>query len=421
MNPFIDDCGILRVGGRLRASSLPYSAKHPSLLLGRHPFSRLIIRHEHERHFHAGPQTTLAAIRLNYWLTSARGIVRQVIQKCVTCFRSSPKKLSAIMRNLPGARVNVLKKLFKSCGVDYAGPFYYKEGTRRNSKLIKCYIAIFVCFATKAVHIELSSNLSSEAFLNVLKRFIARRGYPSDIYSDNGLNFVGAECELAKLANLFKSQISQQLIVEYMAKQNIQWHFISPRASPHYGGLWEAAVKAANCKLHLVRMTKESHLRHEELQTLLVQIEAILNSRPLTPISADPKDLNALTPGHFLIGSLLTSYPEPQLDGLPTNRLSRWQHVEQLRQNFWRRWSREYLHQCQQRNKWQMQNVSIYNGQMVLLKEDNTPPLLWPLGRIIEIYPGQNGIHRVASVRTSKGIYKRPITRLCLLPFETKE
>lgn len=189
--------------------------------------------------------------------------------------------------------------------------------------------------------------------------------------------------------------------------------------SPHHGGLWEAAVKAV--KRHLMRITKGTHLRYEEFHTLLVQIEAILNSRPLTPISSDPEDLISLTPGHFLIGSPLTAYPEPDIIQIPMNRLSRWQHIEQLRQQFWRRWSQEYLHQCQQRNKWQFHNMSIHVGQMVILKEDNIPPLNWSLGRIVEVHPGKDGVNRVATVRTTRGTYKRPITRLCLLPFETED
>jgi len=398
------------VGGRLKSSFLPYATKHPILLPGIHPFSRLIIQHEHEKHFHAGAQATLAAIRQKYWLVSARNIVRQIIHKCVICFRSSPKSASTLMGNLPEARVNVPAKAFDKCGVDYAGPFYYKDGIRKNAKLIKCYISIFVCLATKAVHIELAANLSTEAFLNVFKRFISRRGCPSEIFSDNGLNFVGAERELTELAELLKSKQMQHRIVDQAVARGIRWHFIPPRA-PHHGGIWEAAVKAV--KRHLIRVTREASLKYEELETFLTQIEAILNSRPITPISSDLNDLVALTPGHFLIGTPITSYPEPNLDGVPINRLSRWQYVQQLRQHFWQRWTREYLQYCQQRNKWQLPDASIHVGQMVILKEDNSPPLSWQLGRIQEVHPGNDGVARVATIRTAKGTYKRPITRLC--------
>ncbi|XP_018311277.1 uncharacterized protein [Mycetomoellerius zeteki] len=280
LNPFIDGSGVLRVGGRLKEATLPYSSKYPILLPRNHPFSRL---------------ATLAAIRERFWIISGRNLVRQTVQKCVTCFRSQPKAASTIMGNLPRARVNIPKRAFDQCGVDYAGPCYYKEGTKRNAKQIKCYIAVFICLATKAIHLELTTGWSSEAFLNVFKRFIARRGCPSDIYSDNGLNFVGADRELSELSDLLKNQTTQQQVSDQLADKGIHWHFIPLRA-PHHGGIWEAAVKAA--KRHLVRMTKNSTLKYEELETFLIQIEAILNSRPITPLSSDSNDLSSLTPGH---------------------------------------------------------------------------------------------------------------------------
>lgn len=298
------------------------------------------------------------------------------------------------MGSLPESRIVIPGRPFEKCGVDYAGPFYHKDGSRKAAKFLKCYIAIFICFATKAVHIELATDLSTEAFLNVFKRFISRRGCPSDIYSDNGLNFVGADHQLKELATLFRNQAIQQQIVDYMTTKKINWHFMPPRA-PHHGGLWKAAVKSA--KRHLVRVAKDAHL---------------------TPMSSDPADLTSLTAGHFLIGSPLTSYPEPSLTELPINRLSRCQHVEQLRQHFWRRWSREYLHQCQGWSKWKIQKNPIHIGQLVILQEDNFPLMSWPLARIVEVHPGKDGIIRTVTVRTNKGIYKRPITRLCLFPFE---
>ncbi|XP_018374271.1 PREDICTED: uncharacterized protein LOC108768369 [Trachymyrmex cornetzi] len=229
LNPFIDDSGILRVGGRFKLSHLPYNAKYPALLPGHHPLSQLIIIHEHKRHFHAGPQATLAAIRQNYWLISARDIVRQTIRKCVTCFRISPVTTSTLMGNLPKNRITTPERPFEKCGVDYAGPFY-KDGSRKGAKLLKCYIAIFVCLASTAVHIELATDLSTEVFLNVLKRFTSRRGFPSTIYSDNGLNFKGANREMNELATLFREQRSQQQIMDFASSKGINWQFIPPRA-----------------------------------------------------------------------------------------------------------------------------------------------------------------------------------------------
>ncbi|KYN50043.1 hypothetical protein ALC62_00070, partial [Cyphomyrmex costatus] len=275
--------------------------------------------------------------------------------------------------------------------------------------------ALFICLATKAIHIELAADLSTETYLNVLKRFISRRGRPAEIYSDNGLNFVGAKRKLDELYELFNNDITKRKIIEFTTMERIRWHFIPPR-SPHMGGLWEAAIKST--KFHLKRIIGEASLRYDELYTLLVQIEAVLNSRPLTPMSNDPQDLNVLTPAHFLIGCPLTSYPESDLNSLPINRLSRWQRVEQLKHQFWRRWVKEYLHNCQLRVKWNKASDSIKVGQLVILLEENLPPLCWALARIEEIHPGKDNITRVVSVRTTKGVYKRPITKLCVLPIE---
>jgi len=264
-----------------------------------------------------------------------------------------------------------------------------------------------------AVHIKLAAGLSTETFLNVFKRFISRRGRSTDMYSDNGLNFVGTKHELEELYKLFNDDVFKQKIVDYMTSEKIRWHFIPPRA-PHMGGIWEAAVKSI--KFHLKRIIGEASLRYGKLSTLLAQVKAILNSRPLTPLSSDPNDLSALTPGHFIIGCSMMTYPEPNIKELPTNRLSRWQRVEQLKQHFWHQWLKEYLHNCQARVKWNTADEPIKVGQMVIVQEDNLPLLCWSLARVEEIFPGKDNIIRVVSVRTAKGVYKRPITRLCLLP-----
>lgn len=153
--------------------------------------------------------------------------------------------------------------------------------------------------------------------------------------------------------------------------------------------------------------------------TVLSQVEAILNSRPLTPVSDDPNDLNALTHGHFLIGGVLTSFSEPDLQEIPLNRLSRWQHVERIKQHFWSRWSKEYLSSCQQRSKWKTKKrVAFDIGQLVMLKEDESMPLKWSLAKIIELHPGRDGITRAVTVRTSKGVFKRPIVKICPIPVD---
>jgi len=199
----------------------------------------------------------------------------------------------------------------------------------------------------KAIHLEIVSDLTTDAFLNAFKRFISRRGKPINVYSDNATNFVGANKELEKLRELFSQEQERRSIMNYASSEGITWHFIPARA-PHFGGLWESAVKSI--KTHFYKTAAEASMTFEEASTLTSEIEAILNSRPLTALSNDPNDLSYLSPGHFLIGSTLTSYPEVDLIKTKINQLSRWQLVEKIRQDFWKRWSTEYLLNLQQRN-----------------------------------------------------------------------
>lgn len=257
------------------------------------------------------------------------------------------------------------------------------------------------------------ANLTTEAFIAALNRFVSRRGLPSDLYSDNGTNFIGANAELKKLNNLIRHDDAFKTRV---TNKGITWHFI-PSRSPHFGGLWEAAVKSM--KHHLRRVAANAKLNYFELQTLLCQIEAILNSRPLCPLSSDPSDDVALTPGHFIIGDALTFVPEPSLLHLPENRLSRWQMIQALKHHFWKRWHKEYLHECQLRSKWKSSmQPQIQVGQIVVVRDEATFPGQWPLGRVIEVHPGVDQVVRAATVRIGSTIVRRCANKLCVLPLE---
>lgn len=327
LSPFLSDDGLLRVGGRLGNSNLRFEACHPILLPRDHILTRRIIEHEHSRSGHAGAQATMATVRQRFWPLSLRSITRKIIRGCVTCFKVKPIMSEAIMGSLPAGRVTESRPFFH-CGVDYAGPLLLREGKRRNAKITKAYIAIFVCFVTKAVHIELVSDLTSDTFIAALKRFASRRGKPECLYSDNGTIFVGAQRQLQECFDFLNTKTTQVDIKSFLRTQEITWIFIPPNA-PHFGGLWEAAVKSA--KNHLYRIVGRAHLTCEEMMTVLTEIEAILNSRPLSPLSEDPNDLSYLSPNHFLVGAPLNSYPCHDLTDVSENRLIKWQRIEQLR------------------------------------------------------------------------------------------
>ncbi|XP_046145012.1 uncharacterized protein LOC123988552 [Osmia bicornis bicornis] len=416
LNPFLDKEGILRVGGRLKNSSIPFSQRHP-IVLPKARVTSLIIESEHRTQLHTGIQNTLYAIRRRYWPIDGRSQVWKTIKTCLRCLRAQPPPVNYIMGNLPEARVTESRP-FTNTGVDYCGPFYIKERRHRNRTRVKVYVAVFVCLAVKAVHLELVSDLTTEAFLAALRRFIARRGLCKNLYSDNGTNFVGACNEFREIHELLKSDDHTQKVKTFLASRFIEWSFIPPHA-PHFGGLWEAAVKAF--KHHLTRVIGTELNTFEDLNTLIIEIEAILNSRPLTPISTDANDLLALTPGHFLIGDSLTSLRERDFTDTPANRLSSWQHVQQMRQHFWNRWHREYLNELTQRNKWSQGSHSIKEGTLVLLREDNIPPMQWALGRVLKVHPGSDGIVRAVTVKTATSILDRSTKRLVPLPHQPKE
>ncbi|XP_039434837.1 uncharacterized protein LOC120416979 [Culex pipiens pallens] len=415
LNPQLVD-GILCVGGRLRHASISGTRKHPMIIDHKHPFAVIVMEYYHRSMFHVGQQALVSAVRGRFWPTNARNLARQVIHRCVDCYRVKPKVHEQLMADLPPERV-LPSTPFSKVGVDYCGPFHIVYPHRR-AQPIKSFVAIFVCLVTKAVHLELVADLTTQAFLAALKRFTARRGKPSVIMCDNAKNFVGAQRELEDLRRLFNNQVSQEKIINEAANEEITFKFI-PARSPNFGGLWESAVRSF--KLLFKRTIGTHNLVYDQMQTLLAQVEAVLNSRPLTPLSSDPSDFEALTPGHFLIHRPLTAIPEPNLDSVPSNRLSAWQHVQHFMQTLWRKWSQQYLSDLNNRTKWAKQKENVKVGTMVLLKEDNQQPMSWPLGRITHIHPGQDGNVRVVTVRTKDGSYNRGISKICVLPIRDND
>lgn len=242
LKPLLEkNSGLLRVGGRLCNSDLPFNQRHPMILPERHHITELIIETLHREHLHVGQNGLVAALRSSFWPINARRAIHRVLRRCIQCFRVKPKDTEQLMGDLPKCRVTVAEP-FEKTGIDYAGPILLKEG--RHKAPVKAYIAIFVCLCTKAIHLELVTSMSTDSFMAALHRFVGRRGNVSELRSDNGTNFIGDQRELKELREMLQSQILNRKMDEFCQARRMQWCFNPPKA-PHQGGLWEAGVKSA--------------------------------------------------------------------------------------------------------------------------------------------------------------------------------
>lgn len=397
----------LRINGRIQSQNLTRDEQFPIVIAKEGKLANLLIRDAHFKTKHGGNQLCLQYLRSKYWIIGARTIVKNIIRKCPICFKLRMKTSEQLMASLPTYRTTP-KRAFSQVGIDYAGPVIVRSALGRLPKLTKAWIAVFVCLVTRAIHLELVSDATTQAFIAALKRMVSRRGIISHIVSDNGTNFVGANNYLKAIIEQIE-QNSENISEQF----NFKWTFSTPSA-PHHGGIYEAAVKSI--KHHLVRVIGDTTLTFEEYATVLSQTEACVNSRPICTLNDDPTSINALTPGHFIIGEPLIRIPDEQdFRQVPDNRLDRWNHLQKMIQHFWDRWQDEYIGTLINRSKWITPNQNLKIGDLVVVKEDNLPPLKWKLARIQEVLPGKDNLVRSVIIKTSTGVYKRPIVKLGLL------
>lgn len=244
LSPYVDSSNqLLRVGGRIDKSPLPFDARHPYLLPAASHLVKLLVTYYHVLSVHGGPRLVQNLVQAKFFIPGLRSLFRKTIFKCVPCYRFNAKPRQPFMAELPMSRFQQGRP-FIHTGVDLAGPFALKDGQRRNSPILKGWFCIFTCFAVKAVHLEPVLSLSTESFLACLDRFIARRGLPSIVFSDQGTNFKGA-ARILEETHQFLS-INASAISDHLSMQRIQWSFNAP-ANPSAGGLWEAGVKSTKC------------------------------------------------------------------------------------------------------------------------------------------------------------------------------
>lgn len=403
LDPVLED-GVLRVGGRLNNSAMPEDTKHPIILSKDLHVSTLILRHIHQKLGHGGRNSMLCRLREKYWITNSNTAARKVISDCVVCRRHRGKMGEQRMADLPKERVFPDEAPFTNVGVDYFGPFNVKRGR----SLLKRYGVLFTCLTSRAVHLEVAYTLDTDSCINAVRRFICRRGPVSSFLSDNGTNFVGANRELKESLNALNHAKIQGVLIQ----DGVTWNFNTP-AAPHQGGVWERLVGMV--KRVLSSVLKQQTLDDEGLQTILCEVEAILNDRPITRMSDDPNDLEALTPNHILLLKRKPVLPPGLFDQKDQYARKRWKQAQYIADLFWKRWISEYVPVMQERQKWSEARRNFKPGDIVIIADATAPRGSWMMGRVLEAKPDARDLVRTVLLQTKTSRLERPITKICLL------
>ena len=390
LDPFLDGDGLLRIKGRLEYSDLCYESKHPLILPSTH-IVKTLVRFQHRLLKHAGVSTLVTTLRNCYWIVQLRRLAKAVCRECVACRKQDSRACNQPVAPLPELRVKSAPP-FTVTGLDYAGPLFCADAPSK-----KLYILLFTCAVVRSVHLELTDSLSLPDCILAIRRFIARRGIPSIFYSDNAKTFVSAS----------------HLLQQHYGPQAPQWKFIVPRA-PWWGGWWERLVRSVKSALRKSLGVK--CLSKSELETNLFEVEACINSRPLTFVGEEPDIASPLTPSHFLIGRTSGFQPEiiEEHTSCVTSKdlcMKEFARQRQL-EKFWKQWSSDYIKSLPHTVKGFNSDCNLKKGSVVLVSEDYVPRLSWPLGVIVDIFPGKDGFVRSVDVRTAKGVINRPVQRI---------
>ena len=385
LSPFIGKDGLLRMQGRLAfASSLLYDEKHPIILPKCH-LTLLLVKNKHYMMKHAGVDTLVTAIRNNFWIVSVRTLAKKICRSCIHCQRQDARACKQAMVPLPEDRVKKSPP-FSVIGIDHAGPLFCSDTSNR-----KLYILLFTCAVVRAVHLELVDSLSLEDFILAFKRFVARRGHPSIIYSDNAQTFKAAH----------------KVLQRELGYMGLDWKFSTPLA-PWWGGFWERLVRSVKSALR--KSLGNTRVSRVQLDTTLQQVEVCINSRPLIYVG---DDCNPLTPSHFLIGrgsALSPSMVEEYVEKVSDLELREKCETEAVSQ-FWEIWQDVYIKNLPTLTQGG-QKCDIEVGSMVLVREDGKPRLQWPLGVITKTFVGRDGLIRAVELKTKKGHFTRALQKL---------
>lgn len=411
LNPVLEN-GVMRSNTRLRnADAISKDVKFPIILPKKNHVTNLVVKYHHEsEHHEMGVNFTINHLREKYLVAHARQEVKRCVSSCAECsrrFRIRPKTQQ--MAPLPGIRLEMTGRPFENCATDYGGPYFTKQG--RGKARAKRYLCLFLCLQTHCCHLEMATSLDVSGFMNALVRMTARRGWPKKMLSDNGTNFVAAEKEIRALV----AQLDQKQIERATANKRITWYW-NPPVAPHFGGVFESMIKSA--KRAIAAVLPNADVDDEELQTIFTGVESLLNSRPLTTISDDPNDELVLTPNHFLIGQMGGDVVPENVDTTVFNAKNRWRRIQELVRHVWKRWMKEYIPHIGSRKKWFSSQKNLKVGEVVVVIDADMARRDWKVGRIEQVYPGNDGLVRVVDVKVRGRTLRRPIS--VISPLEMK-
>ncbi|UYV63942.1 hypothetical protein LAZ67_2006089 [Cordylochernes scorpioides] len=389
--------GLMYIATKLLYDQSPEEFRKPVLLPCDHPITEQLIKETHSNNCHAGVHFLLSKLREKFWILKARKTIKRVVRGCIICRRHAEKANTIPCAPLPKDRL-FMGRPFEVTGVDLMGPLYLKIGQ-------KIWITLFTCAVYRAVHLELVEGLDATNFIMALERFIHRRGRPVKIYSDNGTNF--------KRTNRLFTDLNWDKIARYSCDKQIRWIFIPPSA-PWWGGWWERLVRLVKDLLRRTLGTKR--VNYVQLETLICHVEAIINTRPLTYISETEDDLIPITPQMFIQNNFGSFDESHELS--PDNTRQHFRKLQQIKKELKERFHKEYLAMLVQKGN-ETEGRRFLPGEVVLIGRDDQKRIFWPLGRILELYPGKDGRERVARVRTATGEFVRPLKRLFSLELDS--
>ena len=417
---FIDNSGLLRCRGRLQNAELSDGARCPLLLPKLHRYTDLIVQRHHERAMHTGCAQTLSLIRQKYWIPQGRAVVKRVLKGCTICrrYEGGPYRMP-LMPPIPVERVSVSAP-FSYTGVDYFGPLYMK--TKKETQ--KVWVCLYTCLVTRAIHLEMMYDMTTQQFLLGFRRFIAQHGKPDQIISDNAAHFKLASDTISKV---WGQILTEEDTMSYIADENIKWTF-TVELAPWMGGFYERLVSIV--KRSLRKAIGKVCLSSEQLLTILKEAEAVINSRPLVYVGDDINSSMTLTPAHFLTLNPKIGLPattRDKTDDIDYNPdissteklLATWKKGLKHLSSFWKIWRDDYLLSLRESHQTKLKQTRVGSpfsariGDVVLIKEDNLPRGSWRLGRIEELIKSRDGLIRSAKVLLSSNkVVGRPLSLL---------